>query len=244
MIAFRTAPTPVSTSGASSLTLNTTAAGLPLALLVLGFEGVGAGSGPWVDPSGSGPGTGILGPGSGWLKILHQAPSATGCGLEVWVANWGASSTSIQANFTSSLAAIMALLFYDGAASGAGSGSTVRASASAQVTGNNPTAPDIYAYQNELVIRVAAQKVNSPGYTAPTGNTQQLDAARGNTHGNIELAVADAIAAVNGNAGTAAFSAATTSSPKGATASLAIRPVLLPNGAASGGINARFKAAA
>ncbi len=198
-----------------------------LLIVVLGFEGVASGSGPWVVP-GDGSDTNIVSVPGGWKRVCYQSPSATGNGLEVWAAIHGSGIhvvfpltgslpySSQTASYTGEYETSMSI--FDGA---------IRAATTAQWTGDDPEAPSVYVYSEEMVVAVGADQLASPGWGAPTpaGWTSRMDAARASSYGNVEITLADKPATVEGNTGTIPFSANSASgSNKGATATLAIRP--------------------
>lgn len=211
-IAFQAASAAVSSGGASSATI--TWPGAPsnqLLIAVLGFE-VGTGTGPWVTST----------PQPGWQRCFYQDPSATGCGLEVWNVQQWTSGPSTTFNFGTSRAYVARGLVYTGQYTGAGN--VVRASVNQSVTGNSPSAPTIYAYQNEMVVALGAEQLSSPGWDPPSGYTERIDSARGGSFGNVEITAADKLAALEGFTGALPFTATSAGgSDKGATGTIAIR---------------------
>lgn len=210
-----------------------------LIIAVCAFEGVASGSGPWVtdDPT-------DVGTAQGWKRVCYQAPSATGVGLEVWSAIYS-SGSGATFHFDTTRTCVISRGAWRGVYQPTGqiTDGAVRDSATAQVTGNNPNAPSIFAFQNELVIACGAHTLNSPGFGTPTpaGWTKRIDVARASTFGNAESTIADMTAAANGTTGLIPWSATTTSSPKGATATLAIRPAPLPSGSGAAALSFRFR---
>jgi hypothetical protein len=219
-----------SSNGTTQLTVSNLIPGLAsgdFTIVALGFEGVAAGSGPWVDGTFVPSDHSIVSNTTGWLRLLYQAPSATGVGLEVWAAIHGSGRTLEKFNLISSLAVVAAVAAYRGQAHSdvpPPTASPVRVTATAQWTGDNPAAPSLSALAGELVVAVTALQVNTPGYTAPAGYTQRIDVARAGAHGNAEVAIADKVATTAGATGTIPFGATTTGSPKGATATIAVQP--------------------
>lgn len=216
-IAFQGASAAVSSSLASSSTI--TWPGSPsgqLLLAVFGLENVNVGSGPWVSGT---PGFG------GHARVFYQEPSANGGnGLEVWVANGWSTGAFTTYTFTGSYAYVGQGYTYTGQKTGSG---VVRAYASQAWTGNNPEAPAVYTFANEMLIVAAADQLQSPGYGTPTpsGWTKRDDQKRGGTYGNVEITAADKLTTVEGDTGAIPWSAtASTGTTKGATATLAIRP--------------------
>lgn len=220
-----------SATGATSVTMTTPvgAAAGDLAILAVGFEGRAAGSGPWIDPSTATPINGVMGEGSGWTKLLHQAPSATGNGLEVWAALLDPVPQTHQVIFTGSYNAIAVESLYRGvyAPGGLVTEGAVRLAEKQQWTGDDPECPDVYVYTGERVVAIAAQQLLSPGFGDPTpdGWTTRTDGKRASTFGNVEVAIADMFVTEEGPTGVIPFNANSASgSNKGATATLAIRP--------------------
>lgn len=219
-----------STNGATSLSIPDPGVVIgDLWVIALGFEGRAAGSGPWVQPWQSGDGTDVIGEHTHWQQVLYQAPSATGCGLEVWAAIIiGVGSGPVTANFTASYAAAAASVGYSGIyGTDILDGGTVRASAKDQWTGDDPECPSVYAYQRELLLAVSAIQLQTPGYGDPTpsGWDTKVDKARNNTYGNVETVIAAKPVTLEGSTGVIPFNANSAGgSDKGATATLAIRP--------------------
>lgn len=229
-ITFRSALAPYSFDAANSHTFSLPVGVTAGDLLVfaLAVEGQAAGSGPWIDTSGSVPGSGILGPGGSWKQACYQAPSASGAGLEVWVAIYGSGSI-VKVNLLSSLNAVGLLAAWSGvyAPTNSINDGSVRGAVSAQVSGDDPAAPSVYAFVDELLIAVGADTLASPGFGTPTpaGWASRTDGARDSTYGNVEAVLADKAVTVEGDTGTIPFAAtASPSGAKGATATLAVRP--------------------
>lgn len=197
-------------------------------IAVFAFEGVAAGSGPYIS---SAPFTG-----STWFRIVSQAPSATGVGLEVWAGFPGWSSGVLTPfAFTGTYTYIGRGIVYTGQ-NVTGVSSSIRSAVSAQVVGNNPQAPTIFAFANEMVVAIAAEQMSNPGFgtpTSPTGFTQRYDSNRAG-FGTVEQTVADELAIVNANVGPIGWTAnGQTGASPGASATLAIQPA----GAAAGSGN-------
>lgn len=205
-----------------------------LALAILGVEGATAGSGPWIDPNATHPP--YDNNGTGWYRVLFQAPSATGNGLEVWASVHGGGTTQFAFLAGATLTYAIQGLLYGGTYVAApntdpSTNGMISASASAQVTGDNPAAPSVFAFQNELVVACAADQLQAPGYGTPTpaGWTQRIDNTRGGGHGNVEITGADTTVGVTGTTGTIPWAAtAATGTTKGSTATLALRPASQP----------------
>jgi hypothetical protein len=246
-ITFLNAASPVSGSSVTSVSIPRASSTLDdFLLIVLGFEGVAAGSGPWVvDSSGSAQ----LGTTEGWARVCYQAPAATGCGLEVWAAiNHGISA--VTANFASAKTLIAQMFAWSGEYHGGptdfiADGGTFRAATTEQVSGDNPQAPSIYSFVDELVVVCAADELQSPGYGTPTpaGWTKRDDQKR-SAFGNVEITLADKITTVEGDTGSIPWAAtAAAAGSKGATATLAVRPPASPPTATSPLIAVEFAVA-
>ncbi len=199
--------------------------------IAVAFEGRASGSGPWVKPWETGDPSTVIGEATDWKQILYQAPSATGSGLEIWAAiivGAGATDEPTTVNFTGSYAAAAGMVSYSGAYGSHILDGAVRAFAKQQWTGDNPEAPSVYAYDRELLIACSALELDSPGYGDPTpdGWDTKVDKARADTFGNVELAMASKITVIEGATGAIPWAATSdTGSDKGATATLAVRPV-------------------
>jgi len=198
-----------------------------LLVVVLGFEGVASGSGPWVTDPASDPFSEYVTVANGWKRICYQDPSASGCGVEVWAAVHGSGAFEIF-QFVSSLSYSVGTLSYVGeyATSNSIFDGAIRGATTRQVTGDHPAAPDVYAFENELLIAVGADELQSPGWGTPTpsGWTSRLDVARSG-YGTVEITAADKPVSVEGNSGLIPFPAiAASGATKGATATLAVRP--------------------
>lgn len=202
--------------------------GLPAGQLLIAFfafEGVAAGSGPYINDTGSS---------AGWYRVCYQAPAANGgTGLEIWGSFPGWSSgPGTTFNFTGTFTFVAQGAVYTGQLND-NTTSPIRASTTAQVTGNNPQAPAIFALVNELVIAIGAEAMSNPGFgtpTSPSGFTQRWDSNRAG-FGTAEQTIADKIAASSASVGPIVWTAngATGASP-GATATLAIQPAAAPVG--------------
>lgn len=240
-IAFDTAGTP---NAGSSNTASLPRAGTlnDLIIAVIAFEGVTAGSGPWITPNTGQFTADYIGPSEGWKRCAWQAPSATGVGMEIWAAINGTLIGTSHAQLTSSLNWVTVQAYYSGIYEPTDSitDGAVRAAVSAQVTGDDPAAPSVYAYVDELIV-VCAGDTLSGGFSAPTGYTQRTDHARSGA-GTVEAAIADAPVTTEGDTGTIPFvGSASPSGAKGVTATLAIRPV--PPGSSSPLIAVEFSVA-
>lgn len=199
-------------------------------LVVFGFEGVAPGSGPWVASVSEG----------GWYRRLYQAPSATGCGLEVWGTHGWSSGTGPTFTFGSSMSFICRGVVYNGTYNAEG---VVRATATDQWTGDDPETPSLFAFAGELLITFAVLELQVfPGFTAPSGFTERIDNSRAG-FGTVEIDNADKLVAVEGEQGPFTYTAsAETSGSKGATAIMAVRPADAPPVATSPMISVEYPA--
>ncbi len=218
-----------STNGATSLSVPDPGYSVGfLAVIAVGFEGQAAGSGPWVLPHQPGDPSTVVGEATDWKQILYQAPSATGNGLEVWAAVIiGAGGGSVTVRFTGSYAAAATQVCYSGQYGTHILDGAVRAFAKRQWTGDDPEAPSVFAYEQELLLACGATQLQSPGYGDPTpvGWDTKVDKARANTFGNVETVIAGKSVTIEGNTGVIPWNANSSSgSDKGATATLAVRP--------------------
>src|SRR5215469_14877675 len=101
-------------ASASSVSLTPPATTGAFYCAVYAFSGVAAGSGPWVKPWTTGDPNNVIGPHTGWLQILFQAPSGIGVGIEVWCAINSGSGPRV-ANFVSSSTCQAVISAYTGA---------------------------------------------------------------------------------------------------------------------------------
>ena len=157
MIAFVNVSSPASFSAASEVDVDTTGLDtIPNFLpFVAAFEAVTAG--PWITLNMGGLSANYIGPSEGLKQACYQAPSASGIGLEAWVAIEGVPGGSLRkAKFASNQTGVAVILAWSGAYETTGniSDGALRAATTAQVTGDAPAAPSIFAFQNELVITV------------------------------------------------------------------------------------------
>jgi hypothetical protein len=106
-----------------------------------------------------------------------------------------------------------------------------------QWPGNQPQAPAVTAFTNELVIACGGMQMATPGFGTPTGNgnetayTNRADVKRG-AFGTGETTQADALALTTGTTGPITFPGNGDGVPTpGATATLVVQPlVLVPTG--------------
>jgi len=201
-----------------------------LAVIVLGFEGRAAGSGPWVDPTGDPFGIpSVIGVSAGWKRILYQPPSATGDGLEVWAGLLDPvpQNHTVELLGSYTVNAIETLWRGVYGPSGDINDGAVRAATSQQWTGDDPECPSVFAYADELLIAVGAHHVTTPGFGVPTppGWNLRQDVERNGSFANVSCVIADKIVTVDGDTGAIPFNATGVSGTvKGATATLAVRP--------------------
>ena len=225
------------TAGATELDWTANFAAGLLLVAVYGFQGVGNTSGPWSVPNNGQFASNYVGPFTQWRQVCWTAPSATGVGLEVWCAiNAVGGSFSRNLAFATSQQAQVSVAAYSGAYAPTGriSDGAVRAAVTAQVVGNNPAAPNVYANTGELVVAVGADLMTGAGFGTPSGFTSRIDAAGGGA-GNAEAVIADATAVSPGNFGLITFpQPAASSSTAGTTATLAVVPA--PTTATGGGV--------
>lgn len=196
-----------------------------LLVAVYAFEGVAAGSGPWIVPNVGQLASNFIGPGEGWIQACWAAPSATGVGIEVWVAIHG-SGVNQTAQFSASQSVVTVAAAWSGEYNPTGSikAGAVRLATTAQVTGNQPAAPSINANSGELIVAVGGDQMGGSGFGAPSGLTSRVDATRSGA-GTVEAVIADRTATVAGDTGLITFpNNAAASSSKGATATLAVIP--------------------
>lgn len=215
-------------SGANSLLYNRPAglSGGEMLVSVWAFEGVAAGSGPWIIPNIGQFAANVIGPAEGWLQACWQAPSASGVGFEVWVAINGAGATNQQANFIANENVVSVIGAWTGEYNPTGliTGGPPRVATAAQVVGNAPPAPSIVANAGELIVACGGDLMTGSGFGTPSGFTNRVDARRG-AAGTVEATLADAVAAFAGTTGPITFpNAAASSTTPGVTATLAIRP--------------------
>lgn len=238
MIAFQAASAAQSGNAASTTITWPGGPAGQLLVAVFGFEGVAAGSGPWVvDSSTSG----------GWQRLFAKAPSAAGCGLEVWQTFDWSSGLSTLFDFDTARNFVARGLVYTGQYDTGDGTNPIRAWTARDWTGDDPEAPSVYAFENEMLIAVAAEQMQSPGFGTPTpaGWTERIDSSRGG-FGNVEITAADKPVTVEGESGVIPWSAAAaTGASDGATGVFAIRPAatVTPLGATSPLIAVEFDAA-
>ena len=196
-----------------------------LLLLLVAFEGVAPGSGPWIVPNVGQLTSLYIGPAQGWQQVLWQAPASTGVGIEVWAAILGSGSFNYAA-FAANQNAVAVTVAYGGAYNPTGSfnGAQVRESASRQVTGHQPAAPSVQANNGDLVVACYGDLMTAAGFGTPSGYTNRVDVARG-AAGTVEAAIADRTATVAAPTGLISSPqlAASATTP-GSTATLAIVP--------------------
>lgn len=229
--------TNASATGASSLTANVPAGAAAGTLLVAvyAFEGVAAGSGPWIIPNITTHAVADIGPITGWMQACWQTPSVTGVGIEVWCAIYSTGAT-FKADFTTTQNAVVVGGAWTGEYNPNGqiTGSPPRIATTAQVTGNQPAAPSVTPNTGELVIACGGDLMTASKFGTPSGFTNRVDVARSGS-GTVEATIADLVASTAGSTGPITFpnnAAATTTA--GSTATLVIVPT--PTVAGTGGV--------
>ena len=202
---------------------------------VYAFEGVAPGSGPWIIPNnGQFPGN-TIGPGEGWLQACWLSPSATGAGIEVWVAiNGGVNPFVAQCVAAQNVVAVAAAYSGEYNPTGTITGSPPRVATTARVVGNDPAAPSVSVSTGELVLAVGADAMGAGGFGAPSGMTARVDVSRSGA-GTVEAVIADLTAVAPGVNGPFTFPQnAASSTTAGVTATLVIVPA--PSAGTSGGV--------
>lgn len=224
-IAFESLSSLDSGAAGTSTTLDWTAGGSTPSgqtlIAILGFEGVAAGSGPYVSSVSQ----------AGWNYLATQPPPATGNGLEVWYTNGWSSGNTTTFNFGVAETWVARGLIYNGQFRGIGA--AIRTFTAQQWTGNNPQAPSITPFTGEMVIAVASDQLAGVGYGAPTspaGYTLRIDNARAGVFGNVEITAADHLATVGTPTGAITWTTNTaTGTTKGATMTFVLRAPATPS---------------
>lgn len=222
-------------TGVTSLQYNVPVGTTPGDLLVglWAFEGVAAGSGPWIIPNvGQLQPLGI-GPAGAWYQYVYQAPGGTGVGIEVWVAI-DVSASNPTAYFTSAQNVSSVMCTYRGEYNPTGNiqGAPPRLTPSQQVVGNLPASPSVDVNVDELIVAVAGDLMGGGGFGTPSGFTNRVDHNRAGA-GTVEATIADRVATVAGPTGPITFpNNAAASSTQGSTGTLVFSPV--PAGTAAG----------
>jgi len=215
------------TAGATELDWTATVPVGDLLVAVYAFQGVAAGSGPWSIPNIGQFAQDHIGPSSAWELACWQAPASTGVGIEVWVAvNSASGAGTRKLPFVTSQQCQVSVAWYSGQYSPNGTilDGPVRVATTAQVTGNRPAAPSVAAGLGELIVAIGGDLMTVSKFGSPSGFTTRVDAAGGGA-GNVDAAIADAVAAIAGSTGLIAFpNNAASTSTQGATATLLIRP--------------------
>lgn len=196
-----------------------------LVVAVYAFEGVAAGSGPWIVPNIGQLATDYIGPAEDWQQVCWQTPGAAGVGIEVWAAIHESGGNQ-SAQFVSAENVVTVCAAWSGEYNPNGTiqGGAPRLASTAQVTGNKPAAPSVAANAGELIIACAGDLMGASGFGTPSGFTNRIDSARSGA-GTVEATIADATVPTAGSTGPITFpnNAAASSTP-GATATLAIVP--------------------
>ncbi len=221
-VAFRSQGAAVGFTNAASAILQVGAGSVAGDVLLAGFafEGVAAGSGPYISGT----------PQLGWFRLLFQAPSATGAGLEVWGAILGSGSQTTF-NFSPNANGVGRMMSYQGSAGAVGNlQPAIESTATAQVTGDNPSCPSIDTLTDDVMaVSFAAMVLTAPGFVWPAGHTEHWDNTRLGVFGTVEGSSGDKLLASPGTLGAVALTA--TASPagaKGATATIGVRSHWVP----------------
>lgn len=196
-----------------------------LLILVIAFEGVAAGSGPWIIPNNGQLSSNYIGPAQNWEQVCWRGPSATGVGIEVWAAIYR-SGTANFAKFAASQNAVAVEAAYSGEYNPTGNigSGTIRLEPTAQVTGNQPAAPSVVANTGELIVACYGDLMTGSAFGTPSGFTNRVDVARSGA-GTVEAAIADMTAAQAGATGPITSpNAAASGTTAGTTATLAVVP--------------------
>jgi hypothetical protein len=185
------------------------------------FEGVAAGSGPWIIPNVGQLQPNGIGPAGAWYQYAFQAPGAAGVGIEVWCAI-DSSASNPEAFFTAAQNVSSVMCTYRGEYNPTGNilGAPPRLATSQQVSGNQPPSPSVSVNVGELIIAVAGDTMTGAGFGTPSGFSNRVDHARVGA-GNVEATIADRTATVAGPTGPITFpNNASGAAAKGATATL------------------------
>lgn len=188
-----------------------------LLIVVFGFEGVAAASGPYVSDTGTA---------TGWFRVLSQAPAGgVGTGLEVWAAVWETGLTT-PFNFFAAQTVVAREVAYRGNADTVADAITITASSA--VAGDNPVAPTVTTtVPKSWVVPAVAQALAAGAFVYPAAFTRRFDNARGGVSGNAEIAEGDAAQAAPGASGTTTITAASAGgTARGATATVVINPLV------------------
>lgn len=186
-------------------------------LVVFAFEGVAAGSGPWISDSS---------PHFGWYRVGYQAPvGGAGTGLELWGAIWEVGTTTPW-NFSAASTVVAREVAYRNASDTIAPSSWI--SAFTNWTGNNPVCPTVTTVTpKSWVLPVAGQALAAGGFTYPAPYTRRFDSARGGVVGNAEIAEGDAAQAAPGASGTITLTAAAAGgTSRGAVATVVMPPIV------------------
>ena len=203
----------------TSLTVNTPA-GITfhdLLIVVLGFENVAAGSGPYVSDTS---------PAAGWFRILTQAPvGGNGTGLEVWAASWEVGA-STPFNFFAAQTVVAREVAYHNTTASVATAITITNQQS--WAGNNPVCPSVTTtIPKSWVVPIGALALAAGSMVYPAPYTRRFDNARAGTSGNAEIAEGDGAQAAPGASGTITLTAAAAGgTARGGTATLVLNPVV------------------
>lgn len=199
------------------------------------FEGVAAGSGPWIIPNSGQFTSDFIGPVTAWQQLCWQSPSLAGVGIEVWGAIYS-SGAFLKAKFAAAQNAVMVAGAWSGEYNPGSSivAAPPRLAPTAQVTGDQPAAPSVQANAGELIVALAGDLMGAGGFGTPSGKTSRVDATRAGA-GTVEAVIADYTPTVAGATGPITFpNPAAAATTRGTTATLAIVPA--PTGSSTGPI--------
>jgi len=200
-----------------------------LIVAVFAFENVGVGSAPYITPNIGQLANTYIGPHTNWEQICQQAPSGTGFGLEVWASIYQSGSFQF-AKFNGTYSCTTVTAAYSGAYAPNNTilDGAVRDSDTAQVTGNAPPAPSVFADSGDLIIAIGSDGMTVALFGTPAGTTNRVDVARAGA-GTAEGTIADKVASTTGATGLITFpNNANSVGTLGTTATLAIRPAASP----------------
>lgn len=219
-LSFQAASAAVSGNGTSGTITWPGSPNGQMLIAIFAFDGVGAGSSPYIDHTFNA---------GGWFRAFSQAPSGSGCGIEVWNTYGWTSATNTQFIFTGTYNFVGRGLVYTGQYNN-GADSPVRATASQATTGDSPSTPTITAFAGEMLLAVAADTLSAPGFGTPSPalTTSRFDSTRSGL-GTGEVTAADFQVKASGINGPFVWPAITNpGGALGAAGVLAIRAATAP----------------
>lgn len=224
-------------SGVTNLQYNVPTGTQPGDLMVglWAFEGVAAGSGPWIIPNVGQLQPNGIGPAGAWQQYVFQAPGSTGVGIEVWCAI-ESTATNPEAFFTTAQNVTSVMCTYRGEYNPTNNilGAPPRIAVEQQVTGHQPPSPSVTANMGELIVAVAGDTMTASNFGTPSGFTNRVDIQRSGA-GTVEATIADRTATIAGSTGPITFpNNASSASAKGSTGTLIFQAV--PTTAGTGGV--------